>query len=215
MNEHKVSRWRSQSVRSWWRPLSLPPPKRTEEEALRKQEQDATDKIILGNIQWNEWPGLQVSTFQDRGRGIVATTQFPRGVVVCHYDGTVISGKMAQEYIRHQEESGADTSYTLDFLRSRKHVIDALHGSGLGRLINHGRKHPNLKAVGRILGGNLYLLFETVRKILPGDELLYNYGQRSYTTKEGERIRPEWLNSCPCRICQEEERRKRKKKKKE
>ena len=114
-----------------------------------------------------------------------------------------------------KKSRGADTSYSLDFLHSGKHVIDALHGSGLGRLINHGRKHPNLKAVGRILGGNLYLLFETVRKILPGDELLYNYGQRSYTTKEGERIRPEWLNSCPCRICQEEERRKRKKKKKE
>ena len=158
-------------------------------EALRKQEQDATDKIILHNVQWNQWPDLQVSTFQDRGRGIVATTQFPRGVVVCHYDGTVISGKMAQKYFRHQQESGADTSYTLDFLHSGIHLIDVLHGSGLGRLINHGWKHPNLKAVCRLLGGNLYLLFEMVREILPSDELLYNYGQRSHMKKEGERIR--------------------------
>ena len=101
--------------------------------------------------------------------------------MVCHYNGDIISGQAAQEYISQQDDSRADTSYLLDFLfDSTKHVIDALHGEGLERLINHSCRHPNLKAKGRLLGDRLYLLVVAIAEIQPGDELLYDYGQRSY-----------------------------------
>ena len=45
-----------------------------------------------------------------------------------------------------------------------------------GRLISHCRKHPNLRLIQLTIEGNPYVLLETNCKILPGEELMYDYG---------------------------------------
>ena len=48
-----------------------------------------------------------------------------------------------------------------------------------GRLISHCRKHPNLRLIQQTIEGNLYVLLQTIHKILPGEELMYDYGDRA------------------------------------
>ena len=45
-----------------------------------------------------------------------------------------------------------------------------------GRLISRCRKHPNLRLIQLTIEGNPYVLPETNCKILPEEELMYNYG---------------------------------------
>ena len=47
-----------------------------------------------------------------------------------------------------------------------------------GRLISHCRMHPNLKLVHLAIKGNPYVLLESTKRILPGEELMYDYGDR-------------------------------------
>ena len=48
-----------------------------------------------------------------------------------------------------------------------------------GRLISHCRKHPNLKLVHLTIKGSPYVLLESTRRILPGEEIMYSYGDRA------------------------------------
>ena len=48
-----------------------------------------------------------------------------------------------------------------------------------GRLISHCRRHPNLKLVHLAIKGNPYVLLESTKRILPGQELMYDYGDRA------------------------------------
>ena len=47
-----------------------------------------------------------------------------------------------------------------------------------GRLISHCRKHPYLKLVHLTLKGSPYVLLESTKRILPGEETMYDYGDR-------------------------------------
>ena len=47
------------------------------------------------------------------------------------------------------------------------------------RLISHCRKHPNLKLVHLTIKGSPYVLLESNRRILPGEEIMYDYGDRA------------------------------------
>ena len=44
--------------------------------------------------------------------------------------------------------------------------------TSFGRLISHCRKHPNLRLVHLTIRGTPYVLLETIKKILPGEELI-------------------------------------------
>lgn len=57
--------------------------------------------------------------------------------------------------------------------------IDATFPSGkLGRLINHSRKTPNCKTKVFEHKGVPHLIFVALRDIRPGEEVLYDYGER-------------------------------------
>ena len=66
---------------------------------------------------------------------------------MCHYHGTVLTGKAAKEYIREKQAAGEDTSYLLEYNDGENTCcIDGREDDGSqGRPINHSRKHPNLK----------------------------------------------------------------------
>ena len=48
-----------------------------------------------------------------------------------------------------------------------------------GRLISHCRKHPNLRLVQPAIEGNPYGLLQTIHKMFPGEELMYDSGDRT------------------------------------
>ena len=68
--------------------------------------------------------------------------------------------------------------------------IDATEESGrLGRLINHSRQRPNLKTKVLEVEGKPRLALMALKEIEQGEELLYDYGDRS---KEAVTAHP-WL----------------------
>jgi len=57
--------------------------------------------------------------------------------------------------------------------------INGTHSSGIGRLINHNRKNPILVPKIFIVDQIPRLVFLAKRSIAVGDELCYDYGERS------------------------------------
>jgi len=57
--------------------------------------------------------------------------------------------------------------------------IDASAEDGrFGRLINHSKRHPNLKPKVCAVDGSPRLFFTARRNIVAGEELLYDYGKQ-------------------------------------
>lgn len=144
---------------------------------LKKQQKAALEEAILSGSE----DGLEVMDIDAKGRGVVATKSFDRGDFVVEYAGDLINLDEAKRrdnmycadpkagcymyYFRH-----GDTSY----------CIDATAESGkLGRLLNHSKTEGNCKT--RVVGilDRPYLLLVAARDIKAGEELLYDYGDRS------------------------------------
>jgi histone-lysine N-methyltransferase SETD8 len=63
--------------------------------------------------------------------------------------------------------------------------IDATSETGrLGRLVNHSRLTPNLQTKVLVFNGTPRLILVARRDIEPGEELLYDYGDRSKESLE-------------------------------
>ena len=65
-----------------------------------------------------------------------------------------------------------------------------------GRLISHCRKHPNLKLVHLAIKGSPYVLLESNRRILQGEEIIYDYGDRATGLEDFMKY-----NNCICCKC--------------
>ena len=65
-----------------------------------------------------------------------------------------------------------------------------------GRLISHCRKHPNLRLVQLAIEGNPYVLLQTIHKMFPGEELMYDYGDRTTGLEDFMKY-----NNCICSKC--------------
>lgn len=53
-----------------------------------------------------------------------------------------------------------------------------------GRLINHSRHNPNIKPVVGKENGKPFIYFVALRNIIKHEELLYDYGDTSSTSKK-------------------------------
>ena len=206
VEDHKLYLWKGKAsagaIQGWWQ--SPATPKRTRSEHAEEQSVIVQDKLaaVPRCIQSKCWPGLAVNPdLPGRGRGIIATTPFVKGYIVCHYNGEVLKPKRAGEYVKERVGSGEDTSYLLAFdFRGERYCIDGKEEDGSqGRLINHSRPHPNLKKCPRIINGQLFLLYEVIRGVESGDELLYDYYNLGSIPKDT----PNWLKAsyCPCPRC--------------
>ena len=69
---------------------------------------------------------------------------------------------------------------------SRKLCVDAtMEDDSMGRLINHSITHSNLRMkVVVVERGNPQVVFVASKTIYPGNELLYDYGERRKTVLE-------------------------------
>lgn len=143
------------------------------EKAIREQRED----------------GLQVAYFDGKGRGVIATRPFGRGQFVVEYSGELVGVAEARERERKYALDPNAGCYMYYFrLQDQQYCIDATAESDrLGRLVNHSRNGNLLTKALWLDGPRLVLL--AAHDIAPGDELTYDYGDRS---RESLRHHP-WL----------------------
>ena len=128
-----------------------------------------------------------------------ATKILEKGIYVCNFDGVVLEPEACKAFLENAEAHSDNPSlgrieYCMIFkFDGRKYgkpcgkwminANDEPEAVGLkksfGRLISHCRRHPNLKLVHLAIKGNPYVLLETTKRILPGQELMYDYGDRA------------------------------------
>ncbi|XP_052123655.1 N-lysine methyltransferase KMT5A-like [Frankliniella occidentalis] len=119
--------------------------------------------------------GLEMRVFNDKGRGVVATRHFPRGRLLLQYKGELLSKRQGLQREQDLPEESGSFLYFFPF-KGKQYCIDASAETGdLGRLVNHSRSTPNV--IPRALPGPI-IVFEALRDIEPGQELLFDYGER-------------------------------------
>ncbi|CAB3402173.1 unnamed protein product [Caenorhabditis bovis] len=127
---------------------------------------------------------LEVYTDEIKGRGIRAGRNFNKGEFVIEYKGEMMhyaAAKRLEEKYSQDEKIG---SYMYFFSwNNKKWCVDATSESPYkGRLINHSVLKPNLKTKVVSFGGKHHLILIAKRDIEEGEELLYDYGDRSPAT---------------------------------
>ena len=136
--------------------------------------------------------GLEVVTMGTKGRGVyIATKPFKNGDFVVEYAGDIIDINCAKDRELKYSEDSTIGSYMLYFKTNKKSFcVDATCESGrIGRLINHSRLVPNLRAKVYMMGENPRVILVANRDIPIGTEVQYDYND---TNKESIKEHP-WL----------------------
>ena len=124
--------------------------------------------------------GLKVAHFEGKGRGIIADRRFQRGEFVIEYVGDLISTTEAAEREKRyalDENAGCYMYYFKH--KNQQYCIDATEDTGkLGRLVNHSR-NGNLMTKVVVVKQKPHLVLIAKDDIEPGEELCYDYGDRS------------------------------------
>ncbi|KAJ6635248.1 Histone-lysine N-methyltransferase PR-Set7 [Pseudolycoriella hygida] len=125
--------------------------------------------------------GLVIKEFPFKGRGIVASKPFQKGEFVVEYIGDLIKASEAtvREKMYTKENAGCYMYYFK--YQDQQLCIDATAESGkLGRLLNHSR-NGNLTTKTIFYRNRPHLVLIAKEDIQIGDELTYDYGDRSRT----------------------------------
>ena len=99
------------------------------------------------NLQLDESElGLAIGDYGAKGRGIYATKPFVQGQFLVEYTGDLIDLDEARQREATYNANPKVGSYVYYFHHRGRHwCIDATRHNGLGRLVNHSRRHPNCK----------------------------------------------------------------------
>ena len=114
---------------------------------------------------------IAVKNSKIHGRGVFVKKDIPKGAAVIEYIGERISWKQALRRHPHDPEQPNHTFY---FSLEDGRVIDANVGGNAARWINHSCK-PNCEADEIQVGGESRVFIFARRKLLPGEELFYDY----------------------------------------
>ena len=160
---------------------------------------ESAQNDLLQHIENQDWPNLIIGQVADRGRVVRATKIIEKGISVCNFDGVVLEPEACKAFLENAEAHSdhpdlGRTEYCMIFKFDGRNygkpcgkwMINANNEpeavglkKSFGRLISHCRRHPNLKLVHLAIKGNPYVLLETSKRILPGQELMYDYGDRA------------------------------------
>uniref|UniRef100_UPI00398F168A N-lysine methyltransferase KMT5A-like n=1 Tax=Pristiophorus japonicus TaxID=55135 RepID=UPI00398F168A len=143
---------------------------------LKSEEKKIIDELILNGKE----EGMKVGIIDGKGRGVVATKSFQRGEFVVEYHGDLIEFPVAKnrEAKYAQDPSTGCYMYYFQYL-SKTYCVDATkETTRLGRLINHS-KSGNCQTKLHDIDGSPHLILVASRDITMGEELLYDYGDRS------------------------------------
>ncbi|KAH8294205.1 hypothetical protein KR054_009427 [Drosophila jambulina] len=124
--------------------------------------------------------GLGVRHFMGKGRGVVAERAFKRNEFVVEYVGDLISiGEASEREKRYALDENAGCYMYYFKHKTQQYCIDATVDTGkLGRLINHSR-NGNLMTKVVVIKQRPHLVLLAKDDIEPGEELTYDYGDRS------------------------------------
>lgn len=150
---------------------------RKSKSVLENEKQKALEEALLSGKE----EGLEVQEVEGKGRGVFAKIDFTRGQFVCEYAGELINYETAKEREKFYEGKTEFGCYMYYFnFKDKKYCVDATKESGrLGRLLNHSRTEANCVTRLVSIKDRPYLILETNRDVKVGEELLYDYGERS------------------------------------
>ena len=145
-----------------------------------------TQLDIAERARSQNWPGVSVTWYPDMGRGLVATTRFAVGDVVCDYHGLVVFQSL-RTYLAAQPDR--TTEYLFQINGQHKRLIDAASEHCpvsdhhdimcLGRLANCARgDEANVKPIDISLeeaGQPRTLVLVARREIFPMQQIRFDY----------------------------------------
>ncbi|XP_065054497.1 N-lysine methyltransferase KMT5A-A-like isoform X1 [Rhopilema esculentum] len=151
------------------------------------------EKAIAQKLLDEDESGLEVRVLPEKGRGVFAVNAFKRGELICEYAGELIdceAGLLREAEYSLNPELGC-YSYFFEY-QNKKYCIDATKESGrLGRLLNHSKTENNVCTRIFPIKDEPRLILVAKRDIESGEELLYDYGERSKSAVESH----PWLKS--------------------
>uniref|UniRef100_A0A9L0TER5 N-lysine methyltransferase KMT5A n=1 Tax=Equus caballus TaxID=9796 RepID=A0A9L0TER5_HORSE len=148
---------------------------------LQSEERKRIDELIESGKE----EGMKIDLIDGKGRGVIATKQFSRGEFVVEYHGDLIeiTDAKKREALYAQDPSTGCYMYYFQYL-SKTYCVDATRETNrLGRLINHS-KCGNCQTKLHDIDGVPHLILIASRDIAAGEELLYDYGDRSRASIE-------------------------------
>ncbi|XP_011819949.1 PREDICTED: N-lysine methyltransferase SETD8 [Mandrillus leucophaeus] len=148
---------------------------------LQSEERKRIDELIESGKE----EGMKIDLIDGKGRGVIATKQFSRGDFVVEYHGDLIeiTDAKKREALYAQDPSTGCYMYYFQYL-SKTYCVDATRETNrLGRLINHS-KCGNCQTKLHDIDGVPHLILIASRDIAAGEELLYDYGDRSKASIE-------------------------------
>ncbi|CDS42598.1 histone lysine n methyltransferase setd8 [Echinococcus multilocularis] len=145
-----------------------------------KDMQQQKEAEVISTILKSEESGMKVVITEDKGRGVLTTRTFLPGEFVVEYIGELISGSEARTREAEYNKDPNVGSFMFFFSHgNQRYCVDATEETGkLGRLINHSRLHPNCVVKVIPINGIPRLALFAKTEIPPGEELLYDYGDR-------------------------------------
>ena len=225
IEEYKLYKLGTQKVAGLWKPPFIRMKRPTSKSNLHRNGaadketsggESTQNQELLTHIENQDWPNLIIGEVAGRGRVVQATQIIEKSKYVCNFDGLVLEPEACETFLEKAEAHSNDpvlgrTEYCMVFkFDGRKYgkgfgkwMINANNepeSVGLkpsfGRLISHCRKHPNLRLIQLTIEGNPYVLLETNCKILPGEELMSDYGDRATGLEDFMQYR-----NCICSKC--------------
>ncbi|KAG5835083.1 hypothetical protein ANANG_G00268370 [Anguilla anguilla] len=143
---------------------------------LKCEEKRHIDELLSSGTE----EGMKVQHIEGKGRGVFATRSFRKGQFVVEYHGDLlqITDAKKREAKYAQDPSTGCYMYYFQY-QSKTYCVDATRESErLGRLINHS-KNGNCQTKLHDVKGKPHLILVASRDIEEGEELLYDYGDRS------------------------------------
>ena len=127
----------------------------------------------------NDFPLVEVREGLPEGKGLFSKIDIPRYTFLCNYGGKLLSKQEGFNYM----DGGRDFCYLYEFSyeQNGKNTTNFFNHSpemvSLGKFINHSRPHSNaLPKVFFRSDSKLEIMFISLRKILAGEEILFDYG---------------------------------------
>ncbi|KAK7795521.1 hypothetical protein U0070_022952 [Myodes glareolus] len=148
---------------------------------LQSEERKKIDELIESGKE----EGLKVELIDGKGRGLIATKQFSQGDFVVEYHGDLlgITDAKKREALYAQDPSIGCYMYYFQY-RNKTYCVDATRETNrLGRLINHSR-YGNCKTKLHDIDSVPHLILIASRDIAAGEEILFDYGDRSKASIE-------------------------------
>ncbi|XP_068111082.1 N-lysine methyltransferase KMT5A [Hyperolius riggenbachi] len=154
---------------------------RKSKKELECEEKQRVNDLITGGTE----EGMKIDNVPGKGRGVITTRDFHRGEFVVEYHGDLIEITDAKQREAEYAQDSTTGCYMYYFQYLNKtYCVDATKETGrLGRLINHsknGNCHTKLHDINNVP----HLILIASRDIKAGEELLYDYGDRSRSSIE-------------------------------